>query len=404
MTFKATYAPLGSLCKTSSGGTPLKARKEYYEGGTIPWLLSGEVAQGNIWNAENFITQKGLENSSAKIFPVNTVLVAMYGATAGEVGLLRIEAATNQAVCGILPNKHFVPEYLYYFFLFKKKELVGKAVGNAQPNISQAKIKETIVPLVDLKEQVHIVNILDEAFERVEKIRANVEANIKKSRELFDRALQASLTNRQDDWTDHVLSDVCGIPSKLVDPREEQYLDLPHVGAGNIESKTAALIEVKTAREEQLISGKFLFDNTMVLYSKIRPYLMKVVRPDFNGLCSADIYPLAPKLTEISRDYLFYLLLTSQFTDYAIRGSARAGMPKVNRDHLFAYEFSLPPIAEQNHKTANLDSLAFETQRLIEIYERKLEVIAELKMSLLEQAFKGGLSPEITAEEVEAVA
>ena len=76
---------LGEVCDTGAGGTPLKAHKEYYEGGKIPWLLSGEVSQGEIFEAKNFITEKGLRNSSAKLFPINTVLVAMYGATAGQV-------------------------------------------------------------------------------------------------------------------------------------------------------------------------------------------------------------------------------------------------------------------------------------------------------------------------------
>ena len=80
---------LGDVCETGAGGTPLKTHKDYYEGGTIPWLLSGEVSQGEIFEAKNFITDKGLKNSSAKMFPPNTVLVAMYGATAGQVGILR---------------------------------------------------------------------------------------------------------------------------------------------------------------------------------------------------------------------------------------------------------------------------------------------------------------------------
>ena len=122
---------------------------------------------------------------------------------------------------------------------------------------------------------------------------------------------------------DKRLSEVCAITSILVDPRKKEFLDLPHVGAGNIESQTGVFIDLKTARVEGLISGKFLFDDTKVLYSKIRPYLMKVARPDFNGLCSADMYPLAPIPSEIDRDYLFHLLLSKGFTDYAIKGSAR---------------------------------------------------------------------------------
>ena len=117
---------IADFCKTAAGGTPLKSNKSFYEGGNIPWLLSGEVGKKNITSTNNFITQAGLEGSSAKIFPKNAVLIAMYGATAGEVGILRCEAATNQAVCGIYPNEKVIPEYLYYFFLNHKELLVAQ--------------------------------------------------------------------------------------------------------------------------------------------------------------------------------------------------------------------------------------------------------------------------------------
>ncbi|MHC1699980.1 MAG: restriction endonuclease subunit S [Humidesulfovibrio sp.] len=156
-------------------------------------------------------------------------------------------------------------------------------------------------------------------------------------------------------WKEKRLGDVCNISSMLIDPRKDEFLDLIHVGAGNIEAQTGILIELKTAREEGLISGKFLFDESMVLYSKIRPYLMKVVRPEFSGMCSADIYPLTPLPNEITRDYLFYLLLCKHFTDYAIEGSARAGMPKVNRDHLFDFRVCLPDVKKQKELTSKLD-------------------------------------------------
>jgi len=148
---------LGDILKTGAGGTPLKSKKEYYEGGTIPWLMSGEVSQGEVTVATKFITAMGLENSSARMFPPDTVLVAMYGATAGQVGILRFEAATNQAVCGILPSDRFIPEFLFYVLLSRKGELVAQATGNAQPNISQIKIKNIEVPLIPLIEQREIV-------------------------------------------------------------------------------------------------------------------------------------------------------------------------------------------------------------------------------------------------------
>ena len=383
--------PLGDLCKTGAGGTPLKAKREYYQGGNVPWLLSGEVSQGEITEATSFITQKGLENSSARLFPPNTVLVAMYGATAGQVGILRFEASTNQAVCGILPNEHFVPEFLFYFFLHKKDELVAQAAGNAQPNISQIKIRNTSVPVAPLPEQRRIVAILDEAFDGIATAKANAEKNLQNARALFESHLQSVFSERGEGWVEKRLGDVCAITSTLVDPRKQEFTDLTHVGAGNIEPQSGAFIELKTAREEGLISGKFVFSNSMVLYSKIRPYLMKVARPDFSGLCSADMYPLTPLPNEITRDYLFHLLLSKPFTEYAILGSARAGMPKVNREHLFEFRTWLPSTERQRDLSAQLDALHDETQRLESLYRQKLAALDELKKSLLYHAFSGQL-------------
>ena len=136
---------LGEVCKTTSGGTPSKGHNEYYEGGTIPWLRSGEVNKMYIHDTELFITEEGLQNSSAKWFPENTVVVAMYGATVGQVGILKNKMTTNQAICGIFPNEDFVPIYLYHFLLSKKEEYLKLAAGGAQPNISQNIVRDTLV-------------------------------------------------------------------------------------------------------------------------------------------------------------------------------------------------------------------------------------------------------------------
>lgn len=152
-TTKWEIVKIGEFAETTSGGTPLKGKEEYWLNGTIPWIKSGEVAQGYVFEAEEKITELALKNSSAKILPANTVLVAMYGATAGQVGLLKFEASTNQAVCGILPNEKYLPEYLYYVLKSKKEELVLLSSGGAQPNISQGIIRNFLIPLPPLAHQ-----------------------------------------------------------------------------------------------------------------------------------------------------------------------------------------------------------------------------------------------------------
>ncbi len=181
---------LGEVCMTGSGGTPLKSRKEFYENGNIPWIRSGEVCKKDITDCEFHISKEGLNNSSAKLFPKNTVLVAMYGATAGQVGILRFESSTNQAVCGIYPNDDFIPEFIYYRFLEGKESLVKQAVGGAQPNISQVKIKNTLIPLPPLSEQKQIVQKLEALSAETKKLETIYNQKVVALQELKKSILQ----------------------------------------------------------------------------------------------------------------------------------------------------------------------------------------------------------------------
>ena len=180
---------IGDVFTTYAGGTPLKSQKDYYEGGEIPWLRSGEVCKKYISETELYITQKGMENSSAKFYPENTVVVAMYGATAAQVGILKIKATSNQAVCGIIPHKDFIPEYVYYWFLFVQDDLASQAQGGAQPNISQIKIKNVLIPIINKEEQKRIVSHLDKLSSKVR----DIEEKYQKMVEECDALKQAML-------------------------------------------------------------------------------------------------------------------------------------------------------------------------------------------------------------------
>lgn len=193
------------------------------------------------------------------------------------------------------------------------------------------------------------------------------------------------------DGEDVCMADVCEITSRLIDPREPQFRTCLHVGGANIESKTGRLIDLKTAAEENLKSSKFFFDESVVLYNKIRPYLMKVARPDFSGVCSADMYPLTPKAGKATRDFIYYELMSRRFTDYAISGSNRAGMPKVNREHLFAYRFKLPSLAVQQQICEHLDEAVEAVHSLgHEMAAANLES-TQLREAILRKAFAGEL-------------
>lgn len=173
---------LGSVLKTTSGGTPSKKHPEYYEGGTIPWINSGDLHQMYIESVPKHITQSGIENSSAKLFPKDSVLVAMYGATVGEASILKIESSTNQAVCCIFPSKDYKPTFLYSVLKHSQDFFISMAAGGAQPNISQSIIKDfmLISPPLSLQQS------FAEKIEAIERQKTNINASIAETQKLFD--------------------------------------------------------------------------------------------------------------------------------------------------------------------------------------------------------------------------
>lgn len=287
-------------------------------------------------------------------------------------------------------------DYLYHFLGSDAayRQFDALAAGSTVRNLNTDLVKGVKVVVPPLSEQQRIVAILDEAFEGIAAVERATSRNLQAIQLAADTAANEWLTAADEHWTEVALSDVCEISARLVDPRLDEFADLPHVGAGNMETRTGRLSDVLTAREEGLVSGKFLFGPEGVLYSKIRPYLMKACRPNFRGLCSADVYPLIPKAGRLERDFLFHILMARDFTAYAKAGSARAGMPKLNREHLFAYRLLLPPPEEQARIAKQIDALAEESRELSARFEQKLKLLAELKQSLLARAFSGELTRE----------
>ena len=160
---------LGNIAETTSGGTPDKKHPAYYKNGDILWVRSGELDKGIIYDTEIKITEAGLQNSSAKVFPAGTLLIALYGATIGKLAFLGKPASTNQAVCAIFQNDTVSLRYLYYYLLCRRPELIKQGVGGAQPNISQTILKKLPVRYpVSMDEQERIVARIEELFSQLD--------------------------------------------------------------------------------------------------------------------------------------------------------------------------------------------------------------------------------------------
>ncbi len=163
------WTTLGNIGQWQSGATPSRLCKEYY-GGTIPWLKTGDLNDGYIYDIPEYITEKALAETSVKLNPVGSILIAMYGATIGKVGMLTFPATTNQACCACVDYSGIEQKYLFYFLVSHKEEFIMQGGGGAQPNISKEKIVETLIPIPPRPEQVRIVNIIENWFAIIDKI------------------------------------------------------------------------------------------------------------------------------------------------------------------------------------------------------------------------------------------
>ncbi|MCI7463052.1 MAG: restriction endonuclease subunit S [Campylobacteraceae bacterium] len=164
------WVKLGDICEISSGGTPSRNEAEFWENGTIPWLKIADIKDDYVNSSSEFITQKGLENSSAKIFKKGTLLFTIF-ATLGEVAILNIDASTNQAIVGLTPKKdNYITKFIFFALKNIKNsvKLIGR--GATQKNINQTILKNLYIPLPPLDEQERIVKKIDELFEILEVI------------------------------------------------------------------------------------------------------------------------------------------------------------------------------------------------------------------------------------------
>ena len=196
------WTTLGEIGNWQAGATPSRMRKDYY-GGNIPWLKTGDLTDGYIYEIPETITDKALEETSAKLNPTGSVLIAMYGATIGKIGILTFPATTNQACCACVDYKAVTPKYLFNFLLSHKEEFVKMGGGGAQPNISKEKIISTLIPIPPIAEQNRIADEIERLITYIEAIELNqgrLEQSLKLCKErILDMALSGKLIPQDQD-------------------------------------------------------------------------------------------------------------------------------------------------------------------------------------------------------------
>ena len=218
------WTTLGEIGNWQSGATPSRLRKDYY-GGNIPWLKTGDLNDGYISDIPEYITETALKETSVKLNPKDSVLIAMYGATIGKVGILSFPATTNQACCAC--TDYLVKKmYLFYFLLANREKFIAMGGGGAQPNISKEKIVSTLIPLPPKQEQSRIVEGIEHwlsLVDCIEKNKDNLQRTIKEAKsKILTLAIHGKLVPQ--DPTDEPASELL----KRINPKAEIISDNGH--------------------------------------------------------------------------------------------------------------------------------------------------------------------------------
>jgi type I restriction enzyme S subunit len=376
-----------------TGGTPSTSVKEYWENGNIPWLNSGELNKGYIYNAENFITEAGLKSSSTKMMPADTVLIALTGATCGLSAISKIEACANQSVTGILPSKNHVPEYLFYYLRTQRQRILDKAWGNAQPHISQAFVKEFKVPLPPLSDQLHIANLLSKA--------ENLIAQRKESICLLDEYLKSTFL------------EMFGDPEK--NPKNLPFTELEKLCAVIVDCPHSTPVKSEEAtnfpciRTSELTNGYISWDSMQYLeedeYKKrtqrLIPEVGDIVYSREGTYGEAIRIPATHKFSLGQRTMLFrpdykktnsiflWAMVRSEFVyRQAKKKNSGSTVGHVNVKDIKQFRVYNPPIELQNQFAQIIEKTeAIKTQ-----YQQSLQELENLYGSLSQKAFKGELS------------
>ena len=285
------YKKLGEVCDVINGYA-FKSSKYTSQGTRIIRITN--VQKGYVVdNDPKFYSDEDFKDLFQYSLFEGDLVMSLTG-NVGRVGILQknmLPAALNQRVaCLRVKSKKMQLNYLFHLLnsnLFENAA-IQSARGIAQLNMSTEWLKNYIIPLPPLSTQLAIVSELDKINELIRLKKEQLKDFDNLAQSLFYEMFGEGKCLRKK------LKDIVKIQSGQVSPLEEPYSEMIHVGPANIESNTGRLLNLKTAKEENLISGKYLFNSSMVLYSKIRPNLNKVTIPSFEGICSADMYPIIP--------------------------------------------------------------------------------------------------------------
>ena len=385
---------LGEVCEVMNGGTPKTGVPEYWDGKHL-WITPAEMGKRSSPysdDTERKITDRGLQNSSARMLPPHSVILSSR-APIGHLVINTEPMATNQGCKGLIPRTQLQHKFLYYYLSSVVDLLNSLGTGATFKELSGGKLKEVTIPVPPLAEQERIVGLLDEAFAGLATAKANAEKNLHNARALFESHLQSVFTQRGAGWVEKPLGEAL-VKTETTDPTRSPQTEFDYIDVSSVSKETLAIEETQRLQGKDAPSrARKLVRTNDVLFATIRPTLRRIaiVPEEFDSqVCSTGYFVLRAK-PDVDHRLVFYFLQTETFMTAMETLQKGASYPAVTDGDVRSQTIPIPPLKEQKKIASKLQSLREETQRLARLYERKHAALAALKKSLLHQAFTGAL-------------
>lgn len=385
------FVKLSDIANISAGGTPRRNVQEYWNDGVIPWLKISDLKKTYINYAEEKITQKGLDDSSAKIFPKGTIVYSIF-ATLGAVGILEISAATNQAIAGIIPNNSLIEtKYLYHCLQSEKNNILVKKSHATQDNINLTILRNHEIPLPPLPAQKKIAAVLEKA-EKLREWRKEADGLIDRFLESTFLELFGDIEKNEKGWGTNAIKEVV-LKNEKVNPGKDfptlQFIYVDISSVNSIKGKIISSSEILGANAPSRAQQKIKTGDLLV--STVRPNLNAValVPETLDGqICSTGFCILRADRTKILPEYLFIISRSGYFIDSLVKVAKGASYPAVSNKDITSLKIQVPPIELQN-KFANIYK---QIEQIREYQNQSKQKIDNFFNVLMQKAFNGGVN------------
>lgn len=385
-----------------SGTTPDTDDSEYYDG-EIPWVTTSELRETEIFDTKKKITQKAfIELSALKKYSPDTLLIAMYGATIGRLGILKVDATVNQACCAFANPKAFDSKFVFYWFYMAKPVLLSLSSGGGQPNLNQETLKRIRIPVPSSDEQQAIANFLDKEVARIDTLIQKKQQFIERLKEKRLAVISRAVTKGIDpdaelepsgvewlgdipkEWEVKKLKYVAELINLKIENNEDT--PLPYIGLENIVPWKGELIENKENYIPDSLSNYYFKD--CVLFGKLRPYLAKACITPSEGLCSSELLVLKP-LETINKYFLKYCLLSDGFIKDVNSSTFGSKMPRASWDHIGNIKIPVLNIEQQENIVRYTDRETLQIDLILAKTDAAISKLQEYKTALISAAVTG---------------